>query len=97
MESNNNLPDIPYTPLQEDTGQEQAMETPPQKRSRAHTAAERKARSCSKQSTEEKEEAKEKKRQAIAKKRADDTFYRAVVTLKTCSEVISEIFNHEGS
>ena len=73
MEYDNDLPDIPYTPLQEETGKQQAMEPPPPKRSRALTPAERKARSRSKQSAEKKEQAKEKDRQCQANKRADDS------------------------
>ena len=73
MESDNNLPDIPYTQLQEETSQQQAMEPPPTKHSQALTPGERKARSCNRQSTEKKEQAKEKQCKGMVKKRSEES------------------------
>jgi hypothetical protein len=80
MASDNTLPDIPNTPMQDanindGASTSSAVDSPPVKRSRALTPAERKARSRKAQSAEKKEAAmaKSKENQSVEKREAYNT------------------------
>ena len=78
MASDNTLPDIPNTPMQDASindgaSTSSAVDSPPVKRARALTPAERKARSRKAESAEKREETKSKNRAAMEEARANQS------------------------
>ena len=85
MAYDNTLPDIPYTPMKDSNindgaSTSSAVDSPPVKRSRALTPAERMARSRKAQSAEKREETKSRDIAAKEKARADQSVEKKVAS-----------------